>query len=129
MNNKNKIVNRIKSVASDKGVSSRLLSLWVNVDYTTVSQWNTNTYQPTSDKLNMIGELLQVDNKELLESQNRIDTGLAAALQKELVRLNKIEKMPYEIDKINDKTGKTIKVNNPELIKALKEFAKKYENQ
>lgn len=129
MNDKNKIVNRIKSVSSDKGVSSRLLSLWVNVDYTTVSQWNTNTYQPNSDKLNMIGELLQVDNKELLESQNRIDTGLAAALQKELVRLNKIEKIPYEIDKINDKTGKTVKVNNPELIKALKEFAKKYENQ
>lgn len=129
MPDKNKIVNRIKSIANDKGVSSRLLSLWVNVDYTTVSQWNSNTYQPNSDKLNMIGELLQVDNKELLESQNRIDTGLAAALQKELVRLNKIEKIPYEIDKINEKTGKTIKVNNPELIKALKEYAKKYEKK
>lgn len=129
MTDKNKIVNRIKSVASNKGASSRLLSLWLNVDYTTVSQWNSNTYQPTSDKLNMIGELLQVDNTELLEPQNRIDTGLAKALQDELRRLNKIEKIPYEIEKTNEKTGKSIKVNNPELIKTLKEFAKKYENK
>lgn len=64
--------------------SSRLLSLWVNVDYTTVSQWNFNNYQPNSDNLNKIGELLEVDNRDLLESQNRIDTGLAVALQKEL---------------------------------------------
>lgn len=129
MTDKNKIVNRIKSIASNKGASSRLLSLWLNVDYTTVSQWNSNTYQPTSDKLNMIGELLQVDNKELLEPQNRIDTGFAKALQEELRRLNKIEKIPYEIEKINEKTGKSIKVNNPELIKTLKEFAKKHEKK
>ena len=129
MTDKKILINRIKSIANNKGASSRLLSLWVNVDYTTVSQWNSNTYQPNSDKLNMIGELLQVDNKELLEPQNRIDTGLAEALQEELVRLNKIEKIPYEIEKTNEKTGKTIKVNNPELIKALKEFAKKYEKK
>ena len=129
MSDKKNIVNRIKTITIDKGASSRLLSLWVDVDYTTVSQWNSNTYQPNSDKLNMIGELLQVDNKELLEPQNRIDTGLAEALQEELVRLNKIEKIPYEIEKTNEKTGKTIKVNNPALIKALKEFAKKYENK
>lgn len=129
MSDKKNIVNRIKTITIDKGASSRLLSLWVDVDYTTVSQWNSNTYQPNSDKLNMIGELLQVDNKELLEPQNRIDTGLAEALQGELRRLNKIEKIPYEIEKTNEKTGKTIKVNNPALIKALKEFAKKYENK
>lgn len=129
MTDKKIITNRIKSVANNKGASSRLLSLWVNVDYSTVSQWNSNTYQPTSDKLNMIGELLQVDNKELLEPQNRLDTGLAEALQNELVRLNKIEKIPYEIEKINEKTGETIKVNNPTLIKLLKEFAKKHEKK
>ena len=129
MSDKKNIVNRIKTITIDKGASSRLLQLWVDVDYTTVSQWNSNTYQPNSDKLNMIGELLQVDNKELLEPQNRIDTGLAEALQGELRRLNKIEKIPYEIEKTNEKTGKTIKVNNPALIKALKEFAKKYENK
>lgn len=126
MTNKKKNLNKIKSIASEKGASSRLLSLWVNVDYTTVSQWNSNNYQPNSDNLNKIGELLEVDNKDLLESQNRIDTGLAEALQKELDRLHQIDKMPYEIDKIDKLTGKTVKVNNPKIIKALKEFAKKY---
>lgn len=126
MSNKKRTLNKIKSIASEKGASSRLLSLWVNVDYTTVSQWNSNSYQPNSDNLNKIGELLEVDNRDLLESQNRIDTGLAVALQKELDRLHKIEKMPYEIDKIDKLTRRTVKVNNPKIIKLLKEFAKKY---
>lgn len=121
-----KIINKIKSITNDKGASSRLVSLWVNVDYTTVSQWNSNNYQPNTDKLNKIGELLQVDNRDLMEPQNRIDTGLAKALQEELDRLHKRENIPYEIEQINETTGKSIKVNNPKLIKALKEFAKNY---
>ena len=121
-----KIINKIKSITNDKGVSSRLVSLWVNVDYTTVSQWNSNNYQPNSDKLNKIGELLEVDNRDLFEPQNRIDTGLAKALQEELDRLNKSENIPYEIEQINETTGKSNKVNNPKLIKALKEFANNY---
>lgn len=121
-----KIINKIKSITNDKGISSRLVSLWVNVDYTTVSQWNSNNYQPNSDKLNKIGELLEVDNRDLFEPQNRIDTGLAKALQEELDRLNKSENIPYEIEQINETTGKSNKVNNPKLIKALKEFANNY---
>lgn len=121
-----KIINKIKSITNDKGISSRLVSLWVNVDYTTVSQWNSNNYQPNSDKLNKIGELLEVDNRDLFEPQNRIDTGLAKALQEELDRLNKSENIPYETEQINETTGKSNKVNNPKLIKALKEFAKNY---
>lgn len=121
-----KIINKIKSISNDKGISSRLVSLWVNVDYTTVSQWNSNNYQPNSDKLNKIGELLEVDNRDLFEPQNRIDTGLAKALQEELDRLNKSENIPYEIEQINETTGKSNKVNNPKLIKALKEFANNY---
>ena len=121
-----KIINKIKSITNDKGISSRLVSLWVNVDYTTVSQWNSNNYQPNSDKLNKIGELLEVDNRDLFEPQNRIDTGLAKALQEELDRLNKSENIPYETEQINETTGKSNKVNNPKLIKALKEFANNY---
>lgn len=123
---KKKNINKIKLVTIEKGISSRLLSLWVNVDYTTVSQWNSNNYQPSSDKLNKIGELLEVDNRELLEPQNRVDTGFAKALQNELERLHKEEKMPYEVEKRNSITGKIIRVNNPKLIKALKNFTKKY---
>lgn len=126
MKKRKKHINKIKEITRSKGASSRLLSLWVNVDYTTVSQWNSNNYQPSSDKLNEIGELLEVDNRDLLISQNRVDTGLAKALQMELDRLHKIEKIPYEVDKKDSKTGKVIKVNNPKLMKALREFAKKY---
>lgn len=123
---KKKNLNRIKNITSEKGISSRLLSLWVNVDYTTVSQWNSNNYQPSSDKLNKIGELLEVDNRELLEPQNRVETGFAKALQKELERLHKEEKMPYEVVEKDSSTGKEISVNNPKIIKALKDFAKRY---
>jgi ribosome-binding protein aMBF1 (putative translation factor) len=126
MTDKKKIINRIKTVTAKKGASSRLLSLWVNVDYTTVSQWNSNNYQPSSDKLNKIGGLLETDNRELLEPQNRVDTGLAKALQGELDRLHKEEKIPYEVEKKDSITGKIVRVNNPKLIKALKNFAKNY---
>ena len=124
MDNNKMFINRIKKITANKGASSRLLSLWINVDYTTVSQWNSNKYQPTNDKLNKIGELLEVDNSELFEPQNRVDTGLAKALQQELDRLHKTEKIPYEIEETDKITGKSVKVNNPKLIKALKDFAK-----
>lgn len=119
-------VNRIKDVAKQLGASSRLISLWVNVDYTTVSGWNSNTSQPSHENLDQIGELLQKDNRELLEPQNRVNTGLAKALEQELQRLRKVEGTPYEIEKLDLKKGKSVKVNNPELIKALKKFAEKY---
>ena len=123
-----KKLNRIKQVTKEVGASSRLISLWVNVDYTTVSQWNSNNYQPSNDNLNKIGELFEVDNRDLLEPQSRVNTGLAKALQQELLRLNKDENIPFEIEKKDTNTGKIIKVNNPELIAALKNFAKKYHN-
>jgi hypothetical protein len=122
----NKSVNRIKHAAKEAGASSRLISLWVDVDYTTVSNWSSNKYQPNDDNLNQIGELLQKDNRDLLEIQGRIDTGLAKALEQELKRLHKEEGMPYEIEQLDKKKGKSVKVNNPELIKSLREFAEGY---
>lgn len=121
-----KSVNRIKHAAKEAGASSRLISLWVDVDYTTVSNWSSNKYQPNDDNLNQIGELLQKDNRDLLEPQGRIDTGLAKALENELQRLHKEEGMPYEVEQFDKKKGKSVKVNNPELIKKLKEFAEGY---
>lgn len=119
-------INRIKDATKESGASSRLISLWVNVDYTTVSGWNSNTSQPSHENLDQIGELLQKDNRDLLEPQNRIDTGLAKALEQELKRLHTEMGIPYEIEKLDKKKGKPVKVNNPELIKALKEFAEGY---
>jgi hypothetical protein len=122
----NQNINRIKEAIKEAGASSRLVSLWVDVDYTTVSSWSSNKYQPNSENLDQIGELLQKDNRDLLQPQGRINTGLAQALEKELRQLHKVEGMPYEIEKFDTKKGGNVKVNNPELIKRLKEFADKY---
>ena len=118
-----KKVNRIKNVADEAGASNRLISLWTDVKYTTVSSWNANTSQPSADNLNEIGELLEVDNKDLLESQGRKITGLTRALEGELKRLNKSEQIPFEIEQFDKKKGNTVKVNNPELSKRLRKFA------
>lgn len=120
-------INRIKDATKKSGASSRLVALWLDVVYTTVSSWNSNTFQPSFEKLNQIGELLEEDNRNLLEPQNRINTGLAKALEQELIRLHKTEAIPYEIEKFDSKKGKVVKLNNPELIKALKKFAEGYE--
>jgi len=122
----NKNFNRIKKVVKEAGASSRLISLWVDVDYTTVSNWNSNKYQPNYENLDQIGDLLQRDNGDLLEPQNRINTGLAEALEKELKRLNKEEKIPFEIEKFDKKKGVNVKVNNPVLMEKLKQFVKHF---
>lgn len=121
-----KIRNRIKDATKEAGVSSRLVALWVDVDYTSVSRWNSNISQPGDANIDKVGELLEIDNKDLLESNGRINTGLAKALEEELRRLHKKEKIPYEIEKTDKETGKKVMVNNPKLMKLLKDFAKQY---
>ena len=121
--------NRIKEVVKTSGASQRLVSLWLDVNYTTVSSWNSNTTQPERENLNKIGELLETDNRDLLESQGRVSTGLTKALEKELQRLHKEEGIPHEVEKLDKKKGIKVKVNNPELMKRLKEFAKGYRKE
>ena len=122
-------INQIKEITKSVGASSRLISLWVDVDYTTVSGWNSNTSQPNYENLNEIGELLEEDNGNLLASQGRKNTGLAEGLEHELQRLHKEEGLPYEIEQLDKKKGKNVKVNNPELIKRLREFAEGYRKE
>jgi len=116
--------NKIKEVTKVAGASQRLVALMLDVNYTTVSSWNSNTTQPSEENLNQIGELLEKDNRDLLEPQGRVDSGLARALEQELKRLHKEEGIPYEVEKSDKKKGANIKVNNPELVKRLREFAK-----
>jgi len=118
--------NKIKEVTKVAGASQRLVALMLDVNYTTVSSWNSNTTQPSEENLNLIGELLQRDNRDLLEPQGRVDTGLAKALEQELKRLHKEEGIPYEVEKLDQKKGTKVKVNNPELVKRLREFAEGY---
>ncbi|QDW25230.1 hypothetical protein FFJ24_010570 [Pedobacter sp. KBS0701] len=122
-------INQIKEITKNVGASSRLISLWVDVDYTTVSGWNSNTSQPNYENLNEIGELLEEDNGNLLASQGRKNTGLAKALENELQRLRKEEGLPYEIEQLDKKKGVKVKVNNPKLIRRLREFAEAYKKK
>lgn len=124
-----KNINRIKDAAEEAGVSNRLISLWTDVNYTTVSSWNSNTSQPGEDNLDEIGQLLEVDNRDLLEPQGRENTGFAKALEQELRRLHKIEGIPYELEKLDAKKGTKVKVNNQDLIKRLRQFAEKYNRE
>ena len=124
-----KIINRIKEASNAAGASSRLISLWTDVNYTTVSSWNSNTSQPGEVNLNEIGELLEEDNRNLLASQGRHSTGLAKALEQKLRALHKEECLPYEVEQFDKKKGKIVKVNNPELVKRLKKFAEGYKNR
>ncbi|WP_316851563.1 hypothetical protein [Pedobacter agri] len=119
--------NRIKKETKALGVSQRLITLMLDVHYTTVSSWNSNTSQPSEANLDQIGKLLQKDNRDLLEPQGRVNTGLANALESELKRLHKDGGIPYEVEKLDKKRGVSVKVNNPELVKRLREFAEGYE--
>jgi len=115
--------NRIKEVVRASGASQRLVAIWLDVNYTTVSSWNSNTTQPDDENLNSIGELVEVDNRMLYEPQGRTITGFAKSLESELQRLNKVEGIPFEVEKFNKKKGIIVKVNNPELLKKLRDFA------
>lgn len=121
--------NKIKEVTKFAGASQRLVALMLDVNYTTVSSWNSNTTQPSEENLDQIGELLQRDNRDLLEPQGRVDTGLAKALEQELKRLHKEEGIPYEVERLDNKKGVIVKVNNPELVKRLREFAEGYKKK
>jgi len=126
---KNSVViqkNKIKEVTKVAGASQRLVSLMLDVNYTTVSSWNSNTTQPSEENLDRIGELLQRDNRDLLEPQGRVNTGLAKALEQKLKTLHNEEGIPYEIEKFDNNKGVNVKVNNPELVKRLREFAEGY---
>lgn len=119
--------NNIKDTTKTVGVSARLISLWTNVAYTTVSSWNSNIYQPSNDNLNEIGELFEKDSRLLLKPDDRKNTGLAQALEKELQRLISEEKVSYVIEQ--EVNGVKTKTNNPILIQALRSFADKYKKE
>ena len=121
-----KLTNRIKSETQKAGASTRLLAIFLDVKYTTVSKWNGNTTQPTRGNADAIGELLEKDYRDLWEPQGSSVTGLAKAANAELERLNKEKKIPYVIDSIDKETGEKVKVNNPVLVKAIRDFVAKY---
>ncbi len=60
--------NRIKAVLAEKNVSSKDLAKQLNKTESTVSRWCTNDVQPSIPVLSQIGDILDVNVRELLVS-------------------------------------------------------------
>ena len=66
----NKDINRIKVVLVEKKRTGKWLAETLDKDPATVSKWCTNTAQPSLETLRQIAKCLEVDVKDLLNSQN-----------------------------------------------------------
>lgn len=119
-----KKINNIKKSLNSSSLQVKVLALYLDMDDTTISKWNSNTAQPSLKRLDEVGEVLEVNNLELIESVPRESTGLANALQNEYKRLLK-EGFKTKI-KVSDKSGGQKEINNPEFVKALQDFVSEY---
>lgn len=117
-------INDIKSKLDKTKLQVTALALYLDVNESTVSKWNSNLEQPSLKRLDEVGGILEVDNKTLINSIPRKSTGLANALQVEYKRLLKVG-TPKKIKSKNSK-GEEIEVNNPEFVMALRIFVKSY---
>ena len=63
-----KDLNRLKVVLVEKKLTSKWLAEELGKNVATVSKWCTNTIQPDLSTLNKIAELLNVDVKDLINS-------------------------------------------------------------
>lgn len=118
-------INDIAKAIKNSPLQVAALALYLDVDDTTISKWNSNIAQPSLKRLNEVGEILEVDNKDLLSSQQRKQTGLAAALQVEYKRL-----LSTGLTKkvtIKDEIGINKQVNNPKMVEALRKFVHNWE--
>ena len=66
----NKALNRIKVVLAEKGKSNKWLAEELGKGQATISKWCTNAAQPSLENLIEIAKCLEVDVKDLLNSQN-----------------------------------------------------------
>lgn len=122
-----KKINNIKKSLSASSLQVKVLALYLDMDDTTISKWNSNTAQPSLKRLDEVGEVLEVNNLELIESIPRESTGLADALQNEYKRLFK-EGFKTKI-KVSDESGGLKEINNPEFVKALQDFVSAYKKE
>ena len=119
-----KELNNLKDLLKRSSLQVSVLALILDIEDTTVSKWNSNKYQPSLDKIDEIGRILEVSNEVLVKKKSRVNTGLANALQNEYKRLIETGVTRKVIIKGSD--GRTKKVNNPLLVKTLREFAENY---
>ena len=65
-------LNRIKAVLAEQEKTSQWLAEQVGKSACTVSKWCSNTVQPDLKTLNVIADVLKVDVKDLLVSNNLV---------------------------------------------------------
>lgn len=65
-------MNRIKEVLKDKGISQTWLAKQTGKSYNTINEYARNVRQPSLEDLYRIAEILSIDVKELLKSQNQL---------------------------------------------------------
>tara|TARA_B100001109_G_C18862597_1_gene474881 strand:+ start:128 stop:328 length:201 start_codon:yes stop_codon:yes gene_type:complete len=65
-------MNRIKEVLKDKGISQTWLAKQTGKSYNTINEYARNVRQPSLEDLFRIAEILSIDVKELLKSQNQL---------------------------------------------------------
>ena len=66
-------INKLRDVLSEKRVTSRWLANKLGVTPSTVSQWCTNSSQPSLETLIRISDVLEVDYTELIRAERRIE--------------------------------------------------------
>jgi len=57
-------INRLKEVFKENGITSKKISIYLDVEKETVSRWVTNKIQPPISELYRISEYLRIDIKE-----------------------------------------------------------------
>ncbi|HLR01009.1 MAG TPA: helix-turn-helix transcriptional regulator [Sphingobacterium sp.] len=102
-------------------------ALLFNVSESTVSKWDANMEKPNLETLREMDEVLKADNEDLLFPKKGKKTGFTDALQVEYKRLLK-KGLAKKID-VKDKKGNIKKVNNPEFVRALREFVEEYKGK
>ncbi len=120
-------INNLRQELAKTSLSVAALALYLDVSESTVSKWNSNTEEPAIKSLDKIGQVLEVENSELLLFKDRTKTGLAEALQlkyKELLKNNVSKKIESRDSKGNKKM-----VNNPEFVRALRDFVDQYKSK
>lgn len=122
-----KKVNNLKEVLEKSKLSAAALALYLDINESTISKWKSHTEEPAIKSLDDIGDVLEVDNSSLLLNNNRVKTGLAEALQLKYKELLKGE-MAKKIE-TTDSKGNKIMVNNPEFVKALRDFVAEYKKK
>lgn len=65
-------LNRIKAVLAEKRLTARWLATEMGKSENTVSRWCSNRAQPSLPQLNEISQILQIDVRELLSSNNKL---------------------------------------------------------